>query len=71
VGCNYFLLGLNQRPPATSDITMQAIAIHEKAVLSIEMPRAKNAMPRTRKTIDTFRLFSFIYLLILLIIVLA
>jgi len=50
---------------------MQAIAIHEKAVLSIEMPRAKNAMPRTRKTIDTFRLFSFIYLLILLIIVLA
>jgi len=41
-------------------MTMNAIAIHEKAVLSVEIPRTKNTIPRRRKIVELLRLFSFI-----------
>ena len=43
-----------------SEMTINAIAIHEKAVLSVLMPMARKAMPRIRKTVDIFRRFMFI-----------
>jgi len=57
---SYSFRGLIQRPPASRDITIHAIAIQENILLSTEKPTVKNAMPRTRKTMDILRLFSFI-----------
>jgi len=48
---NYFL-GLIHLPPNTRDNTTKAIAIHEKAVWSVEIPMTRKANPRTRKTED-------------------
>jgi len=58
-GCHLFP-GLNQRPPAISEIRTNATATHEKAVLFVEMPTTKNVMPRIRKTLEILRLFKFI-----------
>jgi hypothetical protein len=50
---NYFL-GLIHLPPNTNDNTTKAIAIHEKAVWSVEIPMARNPSPRMRKMEDEF-----------------
>lgn len=53
----YFLRRRMNRPPMTSEITMKAIAAHEKAVLSVANPIVKKAMPRMRNAPEALRLF--------------
>jgi len=45
-----YLLGLNHLPPDASDKITKAIAIQVNAVWSVEMPIARKASPRMRKT---------------------
>jgi len=56
----YFLLGLIQRPPSSSEMTTKTTAAHEKAVLFVEIPMVKKVIPRMRNTVDALRLFGFI-----------
>jgi len=56
----YLFLGLIQRPPSTSEMRTNAIAIQLKTVLLVEIPMVKKAMPRMRNMPDDLRLFRFI-----------
>ena len=55
----YLPRGFNHLPPAMSEMTMKAIAAQVKALLSVERPMAKNAMPRMRNALEILRLFCF------------
>jgi len=55
----YLFLGPIQRLPSTREMRTNAMAIHEKMVLSVAMPIVKNAIPRIRKTTAAWRLFDF------------
>jgi len=57
---DYLFLGLNQRPPSTSEMMMKMMATHVNVVLSVERPMAKKAMPRIKKILDVLRLSNFI-----------
>jgi hypothetical protein len=52
---NYFLLGFIHLPPAISEIVKQTTAAHEKAVLSVLMPRVRNSIPRISKYPESLR----------------
>lgn len=41
-------------------MTINAIAVHVKDVLSVDSPMIKNTIPRMRNIWDVFRLFNFI-----------
>jgi len=56
----YLFLGLIQRPPSTSEMRTNAIAIQLKTVLLVAIPMVKKAMPRMRNMPDDLRLFRFI-----------
>jgi hypothetical protein len=57
VNVDYLFLGLNHRPPVTSEMTIKAIAAHENTVLSVARPRIKNTIPNTRKILEILLLF--------------
>lgn len=52
-----YFFGLIHLPPITRDNTTNAIATHEKAVLSVANPMERNARPRIRNIIDEFLRF--------------
>jgi hypothetical protein len=53
----FYRLGLSHLPPRKSDNTTKAIAIHENAVWSVEIPTIRNTSPRMRKMPDEFLRF--------------
>jgi len=53
----YLFLGLSQRPPSNSEMTMNAMAIHVKILFSAENPMTKKTNPKMRKMLDLVRLF--------------
>ena len=54
------LLGRIQRPPSSNETTKNPTEIHEKVVLSVVIPIARNIMPKMSKVLATLRLLKFI-----------